>query len=447
MHNYDFIVIGAGSGGIAAANRAAENGAKVAIIEKNLLGGTCVNVGCVPKKIMWLASQRAAQINHAPEFGFVPCNPSIHWKTLVQRRQAYIERLHGLYKNKLQKNGITLIHGEARFKNDHSVTVANQDYHAPHILIATGSHATWPSLPGQEYGIDSDGFFALQEKPERVAVVGAGYIAVELAGVLKGLGCNVSLAFRHKHFLRSFDYDVTKRLATLYQQQGIKLWPQHTPSALEQNDKGLVLVCENNKKLPPVDVLIWAIGRNANTKKLGLENTKVTRDSSGQIQVDAYQNTSVAGIYAIGDVASHWQLTPVAIKAGRILATRLFGKKSLYKMDYCHIPTVIFSHPPIATVGLSEKEARNQFGVDITLYESTFNPMSQAFSDMKEPCYIKLITQTSSDKILGCHMIGEAVDEILQGFAVAIKMGATKADLDDTVAIHPTIAEELVTLR
>lgn len=447
QNKFDFIVIGAGSGGIAAANRAAEYGAKVVLIEKKNLGGTCVNLGCVPKKIMWTASQRMNLIKEASGFGIQVSTPDLDWKKLINNREAYIDRLHTSYNSRLQKNNITLINGEAKFHSKDSVIVDGTIYQAPHILISTGSHSKWPDLPGKDYGIDSDGFFALETLPKRVAVVGAGYIGVELAGLLKGLGSDVSLIYRKDSILRGFDSALSEKLLTIYQEEGIHLFPRHIATQLTKTPEGLVLHCENDKKIPPVDVLIWAIGRAPNSQSCQLDKIGIETDKNGYIRVDEYQNTNQDGIYAIGDVASQYQLTPVAIKAGRKLSDRLFNNQMQAKIDYHLIPTVIFSHPPIASVGMNEEEARKDYGDDIKVYQSQFTPMVNTFNTKPSNCFMKLITVKSTDKVIGCHMIGDMVDEILQGFAVAIKMGATKADFDATIAIHPTIAEELVTLR
>lgn len=446
-NKFDLIVLGGGSGGIAAANRAAEYGAKVLLIEANLIGGTCVNVGCVPKKIMWMASQRYSQIQTAEGLGIHAPKPNLDWLSLLQKRQAYIDKLHIGYEKKLSHNKVVLQKGIGRFHAAHTIEVGETRYSAPHILIATGSHAIWPKIAGQNLGIDSDGFFQLKSLPKRVAVVGAGYIAAELAGMLQGFGSDVSWAYRSNRVLKSFDEMLSQKLLAHYQQSGIHLYPEHIPKALTQSTEGLLLECEDQKHLSPVDCVIWAIGRKSNSKDLQLEKSGVLLDKNGLIQVDAYQNTSIPGIYAVGDVASNWQLTPVAIKAGRQLSERLFNQQHTAKVDYSLIPTVVFSHPPIATVGMSEAQAHLKYPKDIKCYNAQFTPMISAFSTHPSTCSLKLITVQSTGKIVGCHMIGEQVDEILQGFAVAIKMGATKADFDETIAIHPTIAEELVTLR
>jgi glutathione reductase (NADPH) len=447
MHKkFDLIAIGAGSGGIATVNRAAMLGAKCALIESNLIGGTCVNVGCVPKKIMWLAAEEANALKEASSYGFATQPISLNWKHLVTKRQAYIEKLHQGYTNRLNKNQVTLIQGHGEFVRPGQVRVGEDIFEAPHIVIATGGKTQFPQIPGAARGIDSDGFFALQAMPSRVAVVGAGYIAVEIAGMLKALGAETFLVFRHDKVLRSFDDMLSSQLMALYQQQGITLKPNHIPANLKQLPQGtLSLVCQEDKTITGLNSVIWAIGREPNTQGLYLDNIGLSLAKDGTIPVDAYQNTAVSGVYAIGDVTGKSPLTPVAIAAGRRLAMRLFNQKDL-KLSYENIPTVIFSHPPIGTVGLTQLEAQTKYGDDIKIYQTQFTPMAQAFHATPLKTSMKLITQESTDKILGCHIIGDGADEMLQGFAVAIKMGATKADFDNTVAIHPTSSEELVTL-
>lgn len=449
MHEkYDFIVLGAGSGGIAAANRAAEYGARVALIEHNDLGGTCVNKGCVPKKIMWMASQRHSQIENASALGFQKLTPSFDWANLVTLREAYIQRLHGLYAKKLENNQVNLLKGQAAFQSPNTVRVGDKIVQGQHILIATGGRPRQPNIPGAEWGIDSDGFFALDKMPQRVALVGGGYIALELAGMFCALGANTHLFFRNASFLRGFDHDLSQTLADLYQKQGMTLYPEHNASALDKTPAGLMLHCGQQPPHGPFDQVVWAIGRDPNVENLGLTQANVSVDKSQHIIVDAYQNTSQENIYAIGDVTGNIALTPVAIKAGRALAERLFNNKPDEKVDYQNIPTVIYTHPPIATVGLSEHAAMNTFGTNaIQVFKTQFMPMLSSFSNEQTPCLMKLIVHKDSDQVLGCHMVGDYVDEILQGFAVAIKMGATKKDFDNTMAIHPTVAEELVTLR
>ncbi len=447
MHKkFDLIAIGGGSGGIATANKAAQLGARCAVIESHLLGGTCVNVGCVPKKIMWLGSNMAISMREAPGYGFAPALIQFDWPTLVTKRQAYINQMHVNYEKKLTKNQVEIIHGQAQFTSKNTLLVGEDILEAPHIVIASGGKPRWPTIPGDALGIDSNGFFALKTQPKKVAVVGSGYIAVELAGMLNAFGCTTSLIFRQESLLRLFDPLLSQKLMQAYQLQGIELKAHHVPVSLEKANGSLTLSFSNNEKLSGFDTVIWAIGRHANTTELHLEKAGINIHENGTIIVDAYQNTNVPGVYAIGDVTGHKELTPVAIAAGRHLARRLFGNEPNSKLDYHNIPSVVFSHPPIGSVGLTEPQARTKFGEDIRIYQTEFTPMSQSMLTHPHKTAMKLITVASTDKVVGCHLFGDGVDEMLQGFALAITMGATKADFDNVVAIHPTSAEELVTL-
>lgn len=448
MKSFDYIVIGGGSGGIASANRAGMRGAKVLLIEGADIGGTCVNVGCVPKKVMWSAAEmRTTMLKQAKEYGFDVTVEDVDFSRLVANRQTYIERLHGLYMKGFASNGVTVIQGFAKFTAEKIVEVNGDSYTAEHILIATGGKIVRPTIPGSEFGIDSNGFFELTEMPKSVAVVGAGYIAVEIAGVLNGLGSDTHLAFRKDTFLREFDELMISGLTTSYQEQGIHLHAHSVPKRVEKTANGYELFFENGKSLE-VEEVIWAIGRKPNLDQLGLENTSVELTEGKAIKVDQYQNTTQAGIYAVGDVIDKVNLTPVAIAAGRRLSERLFNNQAKAFLDYETIPTVVFSHPTIGTIGLTEQEAREKYtGEKITVYTSTFTPMQYAITEFKEKCHMKLVCLGDNEKIVGLHGLGQGVDEMLQGFAVAIKMGATKSDFDNTVAIHPTGAEEFVTMR
>lgn len=446
---YDYIAIGGGSGGIASINRAASYGKKCALIEAKALGGTCVNVGCVPKKIMWYAGQIAEAIrDYAPDYGFNVTLNQFDWQTLIQSRTAYIERIHQSYQNVLGKNQVDIIQGFARFMDPHSVEVNGELIHADHILIATGGQPAQQDIPGAEHGINSDGFFKLPALPDRVAVCGAGYIAVELSGVINALGAQTHLFVRKHAPLRSFDPMLSQTLMETMQQQGLNLHTNAIPQSVSKNSDGsltLHLACGRKQT---VDCLIWAIGRTPATGQLNLAAAGVATRDSGHIVVDKYQNTSSSGIYAVGDNTGAAELTPVAVAAGRRLAERLFNNKPEEHLDYSNIPTVVFSHPPIGTIGLTEPQAQQQYGNDqVKIYTSSFTAMYSAVTQHRQPCRMKLVCAGKDEKIVGIHGIGFGMDEILQGFAVALKMGACKRDFDNTIAIHPTAAEEFVTMR
>ncbi|QYJ97512.1 glutathione-disulfide reductase [Shewanella alkalitolerans] len=448
--HFDYICLGAGSGGIASANRAAMRGAKVLLIEAKALGGTCVNVGCVPKKVMWYGAQVAEAMHlYAKDYGFDVSVNKFDWSKLVESREAYIERIHGAYDRGLDSNGVTLVRGYGRFVDNNTMEVNGEHYSADHILIATGGTPTIPNIPGAEYGIDSDGFFALNEQPKRVAVVGAGYIAVELAGVLHALGSETHLFVRKHAPLRSFDPMLSEALMESMATDGPSLHTHSIPESVTKNaDGSLTLKLENGESYE-IDTLIWAIGRRPSTDKIGLENTDVKLNDKGYVVVDAQQNTTAKGIYCVGDIIEGGiELTPVAVKAGRLLSERLFNGMTDAKMDYSLVPTVVFSHPAIGTMGLTEPEAIAQYGEEnVKVYNSGFTSMYTAVTAHRQACKMKLVCAGKEEKVVGIHGIGYGMDEILQGFGVAIKMGATKADFDAVVAIHPTGAEEFVTMR
>lgn len=448
MTHFDYICIGGGSGGIASANRAAKHGKKVAIIEAKEVGGTCVNVGCVPKKVMWFGAHIADAINlYAPDYGFDVPKFEFNWQTLVKSRSAYIDRIHGSYGRGFDNNGVTLIKGFAKFVDKNTLEVNGEHYTADHILIATGGRPTIPQIPGAEYGIDSNGFFELDAQPKRVVVVGAGYIAVELAGVMHALGSETHLVVRKHAPLRNFDSMLYETLVELMAQEGPQLHTHATPKEVIKNaDDSLTVNFENGESIN-TDCLIWAIGREPANDKIGLENTGVKLNHKGYVEVDKFQNTNVEGIYAVGDNIGYVELTPVAVKAGRLLSERLFNGQTNAHMDYSLIPTVVFSHPPIGTMGLSEEQAVEEYGEDnVTVYNSAFAAMYTAVTKHRQMTKMKLICAGDEQKVVGLHGIGFGMDEILQGFAVAMKMGATKADFDACVAIHPTSGEEYVTL-
>ncbi len=446
MHTeFDLLVIGAGSGGIAAANRAASYGRNVALFEPGAIGGTCVNVGCVPKKVMWYAANIAHSIDDASAYGFEIKGNSFDWHKLIVNRDSYIERLHGHYHCGLENNGVSYINAKARFVDAHIVEAAGERYSAEHIIVATGGRPTIPDIPGAEYGMVSDDLFALNSIPERIAIVGAGYIAVEFSCMLAALGSRVSLHLRKQRPIRSFDQMLQDKLMQALQDQGVAVFTNSTVQVLQRQGEQLILGTE--QQAHEVDSVLWAIGRSPNTQDLGLEKAKIATDPEKYIQVDGYQNTSVSGVYAVGDVTGQAELTPVAIAAGRRLADRLFNNMPDRHLEYTNIPTVVFTHPPIGTVGLTEADAISKYGKDVKVYNQSFTPMSHAFTEHKPPTAMKLIVKGPEEQIIGCHVIGPGADEMMQGFAVAIRMGARKSDFDNTVAIHPTSAEELVTMR
>lgn len=453
--HYDYIAIGGGSGGIASINRAASYGKKCAIVEAKHLGGTCVNVGCVPKKVMFYGAQIAEAIHrYAPSYGFDVDVKGFDFAKLIESREAYIGRIHQSYNNVLTKNNVDVYAGFGRFIDKNTIEVSYEDGRkeqitADHILIATGGRPSRPAIEGQEYGIDSNGFFALRELPKRVAISGAGYIAVELAGVVNSLGAETHLVVRRHAPIRNFDPMVVDTLVEVLEQDGIHLHKHSAIQKVVKNADGSLNLYFDNERQITVDCLIWAIGREPATDTIGLENVGVETNARGFIKTDKFQNTNVPGIYAVGDIIEGGiELTPVAVAAGRRLSERLFNGKPNEHLDYDLVPSVVFSHPPIGTVGLSEPQAIEKYGEkNVKVYKSSFTAMYTAVTEHRQPCRMKLVCVGPQEKIVGLHGIGFGVDEMIQGFAVAIKMGATKADFDNTVAIHPTGSEEFVTMR
>ncbi|WED21883.1 glutathione-disulfide reductase [Vibrio sp. JC009] len=448
--HFDYICIGGGSGGIASANRAAMHGAKVALIEAKDLGGTCVNVGCVPKKVMWHGAQVAEAINlYSEDYGFDVDVKGFSWSKLIENRQAYIGRIHQSYERVLGNNKIEVIKGFAKFIDAKTLEVNGEQYTADHILIAVGGRPSIPNVPGAEYGIDSNGFFELAEQPKRVAVIGAGYIAVEIAGVLNALGSETHLFCRKQSPIRSFDPMVIDTLVEVMEAEGPTLHTHSVPKEIVKEEDGSLTLHLENGNSQNVDTLIWAIGRHPATDAINLDVTGVELNERGYIKVDEYQQTNVKGIYCVGDIMEGGiELTPVAVKAGRQLSERLFNNKPEAKMDYDLVPTVVFSHPPIGTIGLTEPEAIEKYGEEnVKVYTSGFTAMYTAVTQHRQPCKMKLVCAGDDEKVVGLHGIGFAVDEMIQGFGVAMKMGATKADFDSVVAIHPTGSEEFVTMR
>jgi glutathione reductase (NADPH) len=447
---FDLLVIGGGSGGLAAAQRAAEHGARVALVESGRLGGTCVNVGCVPKKITWNAADLGGALHDAADYGFQLDVAGHDWSLLKERRDAYIRRLNDLYAANLARHKVELVRARASFVDARAVTAAGRRLAAEHIIIATGGRPRRPRIPGAELGITSDDFFELTQRPQRVAVVGSSYIALELSGIFAALGADTTLVLRGDTALKTFDDMLGEVTLTLLREEGVDIVMHAAPAALTASaaDGALELAARDGRRLGPFDCLLWAVGRVAAVEDLALSKAGVALNIQGFIATDLYQASSAHGIYAIGDVTGRAQLTPVAIAAGRRLAERLFAGQSDRHLDYENIPTVIFGRPPIGSVGLTEKAARERYGhANIAVFRSSFVPLYHALTTVKTRCHMKLVTAGPEQRIVGLHVVGEGADEMLQGFAVAVRMGATKKDFDDTVAIHPTSAEELVTMR
>lgn len=453
---FEFIVIGGGSGGVAAARRAAKlYGKKVALVEAHRMGGTCVNLGCVPKKIMYNAAILKDTWKDAGYYAFENTGDwKPNWTELVRKREAYIQRLNGIYETNLINDGVAIFKGFASFISKNKIAIdKGTTLEAKHILIATGSHAIVPDIPGKELGITSDGFFALRSLPSKIGIIGSGYVGVELAGILYSLGSDVTLWCRREGVLSHFDPMISDTLTTEMRKQGITINSMANVINLQRSATGLTVCFQQEdytKECHGYDCIIWAIGRAPNISDLNLENAGIgIKQKEGSISTDKYQNTNVEGVYAVGDVCGPTPLTPVAIAASRKLVDRLFGNNLEAHLDYNLIPTVVFSHPsPCGAIGLTEPEARSRYP-KIRIFESSFTNLYYALNDPehKFTTRYKLICEGDQEKIVGLHMIGRSTDEILQGFATAIKMGATKADFDNCVAIHPTAAEELVTMK
>ncbi|KAI0484235.1 hypothetical protein GGR56DRAFT_612895 [Xylariaceae sp. FL0804] len=462
----DYLVIGGGSGGLASARMAAGKfGAKAMIVEGSRLGGTCVNVGCVPKKITFNAAAIAETIHDAKAYGFkLKEEAPFDFKTFKHKRDAYIKRLNGIYERNLGNDGVEYVHGWAKLRSKHEVEIALDDgskatVRANKILVAVGGEPTPPpSIPGAEHGINSDGFFDIEETPKKVALVGAGYIAVEFAGMFNALGSETHLFIRHNTFLRNFDPMIQDGVTAEYERLGVHLHKKSTQTRVDKDPAtGKLTVHYKDSagegKLEGIDHLIWAIGRTPMTKDLGLDRAGVKTTESGHIPVDDYQNTNVDNIYALGDVCGKAELTPVAIAAGRRLAERLFGPPEVFAnahLDYGNVPSVVFAHPEVGSIGLTEPQAREQHGDDkIKVYTTSFPAMYYAMMEPEDkgPTKYKVVCAGPEEKVVGLHIMGQGSGEMLQGFGVAVKMGATKKDFDSCVAIHPTSAEELVTLK
>lgn len=444
--DFDLVVLGGGSAGLAGAFRAAQHGARVALLEPGALGGTCVNVGCVPKKAMWLAADLSHKLAIAKQLGFdLPdAPPALDWPAFIAFRQRYIGNIHQSYLRRLGEAGVALMPVRGHLEAPGVVACDNGvRLRTPQVLLATGGHPWRPAVPGAGLGIDSDGFFDLTAPPARVAIVGGGYVAVELGAVLQALGSRVDVFVRGDRLLNGFDADISRQLGEDLRQQGLRLHFDHALGGLG-GIPGAVTVRGGGNEEGPFDVVILATGRRPNTAGLGLEQAGVALDDQGYVAVDACQRTSVEGIHAVGDATGQLALTPVAIAAARRLMDRVFGGQPDAKLDYDDVPTVVFSHPPLGAVGLTEAQARERHGDAVTVHRTGFRPMLNALADVPQRSLFKLVCVGPEQRVVGIHLLGEAADEMLQGFAVALKRGITLADLHDTVAIHPTSAEELV---
>ncbi|CAI8797844.1 Glutathione reductase [Pseudomonas sp. IT-347P] len=445
-YDFDLYVIGAGSGGVRAARFAAGFGAKVAVAESRYLGGTCVNVGCVPKKLLVYGAHFAEDFEQASGFGWSLGEANFDWATLIANKDREINRLNGIYRNLLVNSGVTLHEAHAKIVGPHEVEVNGQRFTAKNILIATGGWPQIPEIPGREHAIGSNEAFFLKELPKRVLVVGGGYIAVEFAGIFHGLGANTTLLYRGDLFLRGFDGSVRKHLQEELTKRGLDLQFNADIARIDKQADGSLKATLKDGRVLEADCVFYATGRRPMLDNLGLENTDVQLTDKGFIKVDEQYQTSEPSILALGDVIGRVQLTPVALAEGMAVARRLFKPEQYRPVDYKMIPTAVFSLPNIGTVGLTEEEAR-EAGHDVVIFESRFRPMKLTLTECQEKTLMKLVVDGKTDKVLGCHMVGPDAGEIVQGLAIALKAGATKRDFDDTIGVHPTAAEEFVTMR
>ena len=445
-YDFDLFVIGAGSGGVRAARFAAGFGARVAVAESRYLGGTCVNVGCVPKKLLVYGAHFAEDFEQAQGFGWTLGSAKFDWATLIANKNREIERLNGIYRNLLVNSGVTLLEGHARIVDAHSVELGGKRYSAEHILIATGGWPQIPDVPGHEHAIGSNEAFFLEQLPKRVLVVGGGYIAVEFASIFNGLGADTSLLYRGDLFLRGFDKAVRLHLQDELNKHGVNLQFNSDIARIDKQADGSLQATLKDGRVLEADCIFYATGRRPMLDNLGLENTQVELDERGFIKVDEQYQTRTPSILAIGDVIGRVQLTPVALAEGMAVARRLFKPEEYRKVDYQLIPTAVFSLPNIGTVGLSEEQAKEE-GYSVKVFESRFRPMKLTMTESQERTLMKLVVDTATDRVLGCHMVGPDAGEIVQGLAVALKAGATKQLFDETIGVHPTAAEEFVTMR
>jgi len=445
-YDFDLYVIGAGSGGVRAARFAAGFGAKVAVAESRYLGGTCVNVGCVPKKLLVYGAHFVEDFEQSSGFGWSLGEANFDWTTLIANKDREINRLNGIYRNLLVNSGVTLHEAHAKIVGPHEVEVNGERFTAKNILIATGGWPQIPEIPGHEHAISSNQAFFLKELPKRVLLVGGGYIAVEFAGIFHGLGANTTLLYRGDLFLRGFDGSVRKHLQEELTKRGMDLQFNADIARIDKQPDGSLKATLKDGRVLEADCVFYATGRRPMLDNLGLENTDVQLTDKGFIKVDEQYQTSEPSILALGDVIGRVQLTPVALAEGMAVARRLFKPEQYRPVDYKMIPTAVFSLPNIGTVGLTEEEAR-EAGHEVVIYESRFRPMKLTLTECQEKTLMKLVVDGKTDKVLGCHMVGPDAGEIVQGLAIALKAGATKRDFDDTIGVHPTAAEEFVTMR
>ena len=445
-YDFDLFVIGAGSGGVRAARFAAGFGARVAVAESRYLGGTCVNVGCVPKKLLVYGAHFAEDFEQASGFGWSLDEATFDWATLIGNKNREIDRLNGIYRNLLINSGVSLFEGHARIVDAHTIEVNGQHHSAERILIATGGWPQIPDIPGREHAISSNEAFFLEQLPKRVLVVGGGYIAVEFASIFHGLGAQTSLLYRGDLFLRGFDGAVREHLRDELSKKGMDLQFNADIASIQRQADGSLTATLKDGRLLEADCVFYATGRRPMLDNLGLENVEVKLDKRGYIEVDDLFQTATPSILALGDVIGRVQLTPVALAEGMAVARRLFKPEEYRPLDYRMIPTAVFSLPNIGTVGLSEEQAVEE-GYTVKVFESRFRPMKLTLTENPERTLMKLVVDADSDRVLGCHMVGPEAGEIIQGLAVALKAGATKQIFDETIGVHPSAAEEFVTLR
>jgi glutathione reductase (NADPH) len=444
QYDFDLFTIGAGSGGVAGSRRAASYGARVGICEDSRWGGTCVIRGCVPKKLLVYGAHFADDLNDAAAYGWRLEGKTFDWPSLIAAKNAEIDRLEGIYRKLLSDSGVKLISGRGTLVDKHTIEVAGKRYTAANILIATGGHPVTPQIPGIEHVISSNEALDLKELPKRIVIVGASYIAVEFAGIFSSLGAETHLVYRGEEVLRGFDGDVRAAVAENFRHRGLTLHPRTEIAGIEKTEKGFTLATKSGGTLE-ADVVMYATGRSPNTEGIGLEAAGVNLTRDGRVEVDEWSRCLVPHIYAVGDVSNGINLTPVAIYEARALAETLFNNNRL-KLNRANIPTAVFAIPPVGSVGLSEEKAREP-GAAIDVYHARFRPLKHTVSGRQERTMMKLVVDRASDRVLGCHMVGDDAPEIMVGLAVALNCGATKRQFDRTIGIHPTSAEEFITMR